>query len=393
MGLNRAQRRKKNRANARHSTGPTSQEGKRIASLNSLRNGLTAKTLVLPNENPQDVQAKVDAWHQSCQPQGHLEEELVNQMALASQRIQRIARAESAILAEQVANAEIDWKHAQETRLLRLTRRLYAEPEQTHVDLLSFGAGVCWLLERWVNLHEAFERYGCWNHPHLIDHALRLDGANPDYFHSSTANATGYELAVVAISCIPNFQEVPILVDMLRKMPADWVGRHGVDTTYERAEAQRKLLAHIEMRIRELTKLAEDFQIRDERALILASERAQALRDTPENRLLVRYMKSAETSFDKAYRALQKAQWERQNAAESASEPGAEEGSKAVLPNEPEVVGRTHSKRIHVGSCIKLNGVKYEVVETSDGNLLLCPWVDVVAKSGSEVVPTPETVV
>jgi hypothetical protein len=389
--LTRAQRRKQNRANARHSTGPTSQEGKRIASLNSLRNGLTAKTLVLPNENPQDVQARVDAWHQSCQPQGHLEEELVNQMALASQRIQRIARAENAILAEQVANAEIDWKRAQETRLLNLTRHLYSEPEQTHVDLLSFGAGVCWLLERWIALHETFERYGYWNHPHLIDLALRLEGANPDYFHGTVAR--GYDLAVVAISCVPNYQEVPLLAKMLRTRPAEWVGQHGADTTYEPEEARKKLRAHIESRVCELTKLAEDFQVRDKRALTTASDCAEVLRDTPQNRLLMRYMKSAETSFDKAYKALQKAQSERQNAAESAVQPAAEEGSNADLPNEPEMVGRTRSKRIHVGSCIKVNGIKYEVVETSDGNMLLCPWVDVVAKSVSEVVPTPETVV
>jgi hypothetical protein len=391
MGLTRAQRRKQNRANAKHSTGPTSQEGKLLARLNSLRAGLTAKTLVLPNENPEEVQARVDAWHHTYQPQGHDEEALVDQIALAEQRIRRIARAEEAILAEQVANAQIDWKHAQQTRLLRLTERLYPEPAQTRIDLLSFGAGVNWLLERWVNLHEAFERYGCWVDPRLIDHALRLEGTDPERF--DWPGATGYELAVVAISCIPNYQEVPILVKMLRALPAEWVGQHGVDTTYEPEEARKKLRTHIESRISELTKLAEDFQLRDERSLTQASVCAQALRDTPQNRLLVRYMKSAETSFDKAFKALQKLQSERQNAAESDSKPAVEEGSNAVLPNEPELVGRTRSKRIHVGSCIKVNGLKYEVVETSDGNVLLCPWVDVVAESASEVVPTPETVV
>jgi hypothetical protein len=391
MGLNRAQRRKQNRANARHSTGPTSQEGKIIARLNSLRAGLTAKTLVLPNEDPEEVQARVDAWHHACQPQGHDEEALVDQIALAEQRVRRVARAENAILAEQAANAEIDWKHAQQTRLLKLTERLYAEPAQTRIDLLSFGAGVHWLLERWVALQEAFERYGCWNNPQLIDHALRLEGTDPERFN--WPGATGYELAVVAISCIPNYQEVPILIEMLRALPAEWVGRHGVDTTYEPEEARKKLRAHIESRICELTKLADEFQIRDERSLSLASVLAQVPRDTPQNRLLVRYMKSAETSFDKAYKALQKAQSERQNAAESAVQPAAEGGSEVDLPNEPEVVGRTRSKRIHVGSCVKVNGIKYEVVETSDGNVLLCPWVDVVATSVSEEVPPPETVV
>jgi hypothetical protein len=359
--------------------------------MNSLRTGLTAKTLVLPNENAEEVQARADAWHQSCRPQGHLEEELVGQMALASQRMHRIARAEGAILAEQVAGAQADWKRIQEIRLLRLTRRLYSEPEKTRLDLLSFGAGVRWLLERWVNLHEVFERYGFWNHPHLVDHALRLDGINPDYFSVSTAR--GYELAAVAISCVPNHQEVPMLAKMLRARPPGWIGQDGVETTYDAEDARKRLRAHIELRVRELTELAEDFQRRDKEALTLASEHAQALRDTPQNRLLVRYMKSAETSFDKAYRALQKAQAERQDAAERARKPGEVEGSKPVLPNEPELVGETRSKRIHVGTCIKLKGIKYEVVQTSDGNILLCPWVDMVAESVSEAVPTPSEVV
>jgi len=38
--------------NAQHSTGPRTEEGKAASSLNSLKHGLTAKTVLLPGEDP-----------------------------------------------------------------------------------------------------------------------------------------------------------------------------------------------------------------------------------------------------------------------------------------------------------------------------------------------------
>jgi hypothetical protein len=60
---------------------------------------------------------------------------------------------------------------------------------------------------------------------------------------------------------------------------------------------------------------------------------------------------------------------------------------------EPELVAKTHAKRMCDGTCIKLKDPKDEVAHTANGNISLCPCVDLVAEPVSEVVPTPETVV
>ena len=92
-----------------------------------------------------------------------------------------------------------------------------------------------WLLERWVGLFDAFEHCGCLNNSALIHLALRLEGIHPEYLYSEPVR--GYELAVLAVSCIPNHKDEPALTKMLQHMPPEWVGRHGVITSYERAEA------------------------------------------------------------------------------------------------------------------------------------------------------------
>ena len=48
-----------NRRNSLKSTGPRTPEGKAVASLNNLRHGLRARTVVLPGEKPEE-------FHQLC---------------------------------------------------------------------------------------------------------------------------------------------------------------------------------------------------------------------------------------------------------------------------------------------------------------------------------------
>ena len=50
-----------NRANAQHSTGPTSESGKAKASMNALKTGLTGQTVLLPTEEPVVYQAFVES--------------------------------------------------------------------------------------------------------------------------------------------------------------------------------------------------------------------------------------------------------------------------------------------------------------------------------------------
>ena len=79
-----------NRRNAQKSTGPKTPEGKAAVSMNALRHGLRARTVVLPGENP-------DEFHQLCndleaewRPQSRTEQFYVEQMAVSQWKLIRM---------------------------------------------------------------------------------------------------------------------------------------------------------------------------------------------------------------------------------------------------------------------------------------------------------------
>ena len=69
MSLSTEERRKVCQANASHSTGPKSPEGKARSSRNALRHGLTAEVLALPGDDPRDIQELKDAYIAAHQPE------------------------------------------------------------------------------------------------------------------------------------------------------------------------------------------------------------------------------------------------------------------------------------------------------------------------------------
>src|SRR4029079_7131658 len=57
-----------NRRNAQKSTGPTSVTGKAASSMNALKSGIHAKSLVLPSEKLADLEQLIDAYYQRHLP-------------------------------------------------------------------------------------------------------------------------------------------------------------------------------------------------------------------------------------------------------------------------------------------------------------------------------------
>ena len=57
-----------NRRNAQKSTGPTSATGKAVSSLNALKSGIHAKTLVLPSEKLADLEQLIDDYYRRHNP-------------------------------------------------------------------------------------------------------------------------------------------------------------------------------------------------------------------------------------------------------------------------------------------------------------------------------------
>ena len=68
----------------------------------------------------------------------------------------------------------------------------------------------------------------------------------------------------------------------------------------------------------------------------------------------------------------------------------AEKAKKAHLRNEPKAVGQALSKDWVPGSCVRLKGRDYAVLETSDGNVILSPANASVATKASEVASPSE---
>ena len=71
------------RQNGGKSTGPKTPEGKAISSMNALRHGLTAKAILLTNENPEAYTKLADAYYEKFQPADDVERDLVDTMVIS----------------------------------------------------------------------------------------------------------------------------------------------------------------------------------------------------------------------------------------------------------------------------------------------------------------------
>jgi len=87
-----------NRANAQHSTGPTSAEGKATVCLNAVKTGLTGRTVLLPSEDAAPYQALLREYEKSLQPVGVEERALVQSLVDCRWRLDRIPGLEMALL-------------------------------------------------------------------------------------------------------------------------------------------------------------------------------------------------------------------------------------------------------------------------------------------------------
>lgn len=85
------------RANGAKSRGPVTPEGKAISSQNAIRHGLAANSLVLTSESEPRFREMLAAYTDKFQPQDAVECDLVEQMASAQWRLQRMWSTETAL--------------------------------------------------------------------------------------------------------------------------------------------------------------------------------------------------------------------------------------------------------------------------------------------------------
>lgn len=83
-----------NRANAKKSTGPKTDGGKAVSASNARKHGLFGRDVAFLQEDPEAFDALVSGLRAQFHPGSALEEELVDQLALAFWRNRRLAKAE-----------------------------------------------------------------------------------------------------------------------------------------------------------------------------------------------------------------------------------------------------------------------------------------------------------
>lgn len=88
-----------NRANAQLSTGPRTDEGKAKSSLNAVKTGLTGRTVLLPAEDAAAYETHLEDYRREFQPVGVRETQLVQNLADAQWRLNRIPSLENGIFA------------------------------------------------------------------------------------------------------------------------------------------------------------------------------------------------------------------------------------------------------------------------------------------------------
>ena len=91
------------RANGAQSHGPLTPEGRAQSAKNSVRHGLTAKAVVLPDESQEEFQKLLDAYVDQFQPATAIEYDLVQSMAVARWRLNRIAGIETNLFSIEIA--------------------------------------------------------------------------------------------------------------------------------------------------------------------------------------------------------------------------------------------------------------------------------------------------
>ena len=112
-----------NRRNAQKSTGPRTPEGKNRSRFNAVKHGMTARTIVLPNEDASVLQMRLETWVNDLQPRNDVEKTLVEQAVHASWKLERADRAEVARLSCIMESVPIDNANHEREEAASLGRR------------------------------------------------------------------------------------------------------------------------------------------------------------------------------------------------------------------------------------------------------------------------------
>jgi hypothetical protein len=267
--------------------------------LNALKSGATAKTRVLPWEDPALFDEHLEGYRVSIQPDNPLEHDLVEQLAMARWQRDRAWRSDLARVTSNIHTSRVEQLRRADDEAAALGQRLFFDqhgplplhprgrndmnwprtvwsksaddpdhPSRLVMALEDTWAGVRWLLARWTELRDRLEGGDCWHAPEKVK-CVRLLGKLP------YDAADEREVALVYLSCHviePRHDDpfIEILSDMEvddYKRIRDRLARRNVESMrpLDPAAARALLLDLADRKIERLNQLADDRLAFDDR--------------------------------------------------------------------------------------------------------------------------------
>ncbi len=132
-----------NRANALHSTGPRTEEGKARSAANSFKHGFFSKAFIVSDDEQADFDTLVASLEQSLRPDDIIAEDLFAQLLHATWNLHRLRRLENEIYAGSV-NPLLDDGATQRLELLARHRVRFERSRRAAMkELREHTTGVC----------------------------------------------------------------------------------------------------------------------------------------------------------------------------------------------------------------------------------------------------------
>ena len=315
--MSRKKRQAINKANGARSKGPKTEQGKQQSRRNALKHGLCARTLALATEDPLEVQAALDQWDHTLQPKDAQEKALADSAALHYLKLQRVAKAEAAIIDEQQLRAPDLWDRDQRLKLQEHQHLLIRDSDTAVAHLESYGAGARWCLQRMERIEKALHLLGDDKGLTLVRYAARQVGCTPRAFRAELARPEGFGLAFWADRFHERSPTYGAKRDPLEEVErdtprlSDWVYEALCDVLPDDLMTREAVEVMVSERVAQLRALVAHFEAIDRVSRAGSVARAGILADTRENNLLMRYARSAEMGLNRAIGTLQKLQKER----------------------------------------------------------------------------------
>src|SRR5258708_4066291 len=137
-----------NRRNGAKSTGPRTEGGKTISSMNAVDHGMTAEET--PFEADQEkVAERYERWRADLKPVGEVQEWLARRVVTAGVRLERCEDHEDALRYDRATRVDGLWEVDRRAAIEALADQLSRRPALIAAKLCQSLYGCEWLLVRW----------------------------------------------------------------------------------------------------------------------------------------------------------------------------------------------------------------------------------------------------